>query len=147
MKYWLLLQRSLLSTVTYSSRQLDKWHWIDFAYLRKLLTARITMKISDNLSLLQNVFVSHCRRDSGYPVGKKNCFQSLKFYILLYLRKNISVWSFPLWKKQPTLCLHTHVQFMLARWATCDKNAPHSTLAVWLTLRLPGIQPICRSKY
>jgi len=89
MKSWLPLQRSLLSTVTYASRQLDKWRWMDFANLNKLLTTWITMKICDNLVMASFCLAPPlcCRDTQSGENYHFNWFRLLKFYILLKKKK------------------------------------------------------------
>ena len=115
------LQRSLLSTATYVSRQLDKWHWIDFANLSKLLTTLVTAS-----------FVSHL----GTRSQEKKITILIKFYILLYLNRNIcivslslsnclptehNVWNLPLTKKRKktTAATTTTTNFVLLMSTSC----------------------------
>ena len=135
MKSWLPLQRSLLSTVTYASRQLDKWRWMDFANLNKLLTTWITMKICDNLVMASFCLAPPlcCRDTQSGENYHFNWFRLLKFYILLkkkivlfyvlwcQLSAKQNVWSLPLEKKKKH-CF-TRVHLLLVCRATCDKKA------------------------
>ena len=65
------------------------------------------MKISDNLSLLRNVFVSHCRRNWGYPVGKKIDFSRLNFTFYSILEKTFLSEVSHYGKKTNTVPAHT----------------------------------------
>ena len=143
MKSWLPLQRSLLSTVTRSSRQLDKWHRIDFAYLGKLPTARITRKYL--ITLLRNVFVSHCRRDVGISAWEKKIdFSRLNFTFYSVLEKKHFCLKFAIMEKTTnTMPAHTSNSCLpVGQPVIRMLHTLH-----WLTIRLPGIQLIRRSKY
>ena len=121
MKSWLPLQRSLLSTVTYSSRQLDKWHWINFAYLRKLPTAPITMKISDDL-VPERFCLALPPRCRDIRLGKK-------LISVAYLEKTF-LSEVCHYGKNNQHCACTHVQFKLAHRATCSTlHMAHSSIA------------------
>ena len=69
---------------------------------------------------------------SGYPVGKKFDFGRLEKTFLFEVCH---------YGKNNQHCAYTHVQFMLARWLTCD-NAPHSTLVHTSIARNSGVLTI-----
>ena len=127
MKSWLPLQRSLLSTVRYSSRQLDKWHWIDFAYLGKLPTARITMKIFDNL-VTERCCLALPPRCRDIQLGKKIDFSRLNFTFYSILEKTF-LSEVCHYGKNYQHFTRTHVQSTLAH-SSIARNSADSHIEV-----------------
>jgi len=74
----------LQHSYTYASRQLDKWHWIDFA--SKLFTTQIMMKICDNLVTVSFCLAPplHCQ---DMRLGKRVDFSCLNFIFYFILEK------------------------------------------------------------